>query len=375
MNIFGSLPFFSDNDINDILREIKQVLESGRLIDGPYVQEFERKFAEYNNVKHAVAVNSCTTALEISLRYFKLNNQEVIVPTNTFISTPNSVIFAGGRPVFADINEDTLSIDIDDVKKRVTSKTIGIIVVHIAGLICPQIDELKKFCEEKNLFLLEDCAHAHGAMMDKRKAGTFGDAGCFSFYPTKVMTSCQGGMLVTNNSKLAEQALCRRTYGQNSKKQSVLLGNNWVLNEMVAVVGTNQLENLENFLNKRNKIAGWYQRSLSKVDGISLFKTPANFRNSYYKFPIKLTYKLDRRKLGSLLKQKFGVETGHVYFPPCHMHPIYYNKMRRAGNFPVAEKVLEKILCLPMHYGITEENVEYISDALISCINMLELEP
>ena len=135
------------------------MLKSGRLTDGPYAQEFEKKFAEYNNVKYAVAVNSGTAALDVALRYFKLQGKEVIVPTNTFVSTPNSVIFAGGKPVFADMNPDTLGIDVEDVKRKVSSKTAGVIVVHIAGLLCPQINELKEFCEAKRSFPYWKIAH------------------------------------------------------------------------------------------------------------------------------------------------------------------------------------------------------------------------
>jgi perosamine synthetase len=372
MNISGSFPFFPEDSLNDILNEIKLVLKSGRLTDGPYAQEFEKKFAEYNNMKYAVSVNSGTAALEISLRHFRLKGREVIVPTNTFISTPNSVIFAGGKPVFADMNENTLGIDVDDVKRKVSSKTAGVIVVHIAGLVCPQINELKQFCEENGLFLLEDAAHAHGAMMDEKKAGTFGDAGCFSFYPTKVMTTCEGGMIITNNERLAEEARCLRTCGQNAEKQAIMLGHNWRLNEMAAIVGKHQLENLEAFISKRNEVAKWYEKALANVDGVSLFRTPSNFRHSYYKYPVKLAEGIDKLKLGSLIKEKYGVETGHIYYPPCHLQPFYMENFgTQEGDLPTAERVLKKVLCLPMHYCVTEENVDYIQDALVSSINEL----
>ena len=200
------------------------MLKSGRLTDGPYAQEFEKKFAEYNNAKYAVAVSSGSASLDVTLRHYRLRGREVIVPTNTFISTPNSVIFAGGNPVFADMNPDTLGIDVDDVKSRVTDKTAGVIVVHIAGLVCPQINELKEFCQQQNLFLIEDSAHAHGAMMDGKKSGTFSDAGCFSFYPTKVMTACEGGMIITDNEELAKEAQIVRTCGQNVERQMVMPG-------------------------------------------------------------------------------------------------------------------------------------------------------
>lgn len=370
------VPFFPKESLDGILREIELSLKSGRLTDGPYGQEFERKFAEYEKVKYAVAVNSGTASLDISLRYFKLKGCEVIVPTNTFISTPNSVIFAGGKPVFADMKEDTLGIDPDEVRKKLSPKTAGLIVVHIAGLICPQIFELKQFCEENGLFLLEDAAHAHGAMINDSMSGTLGDAGCFSFYPTKVMTSCEGGMIATNNKDLAETARCMRNCGQNLQKQAVMLGHNWRLSEIAAIVGKHQLENLELFIAKRNEIAKQYEIELRNVKGISLFKKPSNIRHSYYKYPVKLDDWIDREKLGTMLKEKYGVETGHVYYPPCHLHPFYKENFGTGlGDFPVAERVLNKVMCLPMHFGVTKENVEYVRDALVSSINELSLNP
>jgi dTDP-4-amino-4,6-dideoxygalactose transaminase len=351
------------------------MLRSGRLTDGPYTQRFEKEFAEYTVAKHAISVNSGTAALDVALRFFKLQGREVIVPTNTFISTPNSVIFAGGKPVFADMNRDSLSVDVEDVKKKVTPNTSGVIVVHIAGLICPEIKELQQFCYDRDLFLLEDCAHAHGAMMDGQKAGTFGDAGCFSFYPTKVMTSCEGGMIVTCNDSLAEESMCLRTCGQNSSRQAVMLGHNWRLNEMAAIVGKYQLEHLEEFLAKRNEVARWYEAALSDVEGLTLFKVPSNFRHSYYKYPLKLAEGIDRLEIAALLKEKYSIETGHVYYPPCHLQPFYMeNYGTREGDFPISEQVLEKVLCLPMHYGVTHENVAYIRDALVSSIKQLQTE-
>ena len=372
MNISSSFPFFPEDSLNSTLDEIKLVLKSGRLTGGPYVQEFEKNFAEYNKIKYAVAVSSGTAAIEAALRYFKLAGREVIVPTHTYVSVPNTVLFAGGKPVFADMKEDTLCIDPDDVIKKLSPNTAGVIVVHIAGLVCPQINELKELCREKGLFLLEDAAHAHGAMIDGRMAGTIGDAGCFSFFATKVMTTCEGGMIITNNSQLDKEARCLRNDGLNFERKAVMLGSNWRLNEMAAVMGKHQLEHLEEFVNKRNEVARWYEKALNDVKGISLFKTPSNIRHSYYKYPIKLANGIEREKLSFLLKEKYGVETGHLYYPPCHLQPVFVEILgSRMDHLPVAESALNKVLCLPMHYCITKENVDYIHDALVSSIDEL----
>jgi dTDP-4-amino-4,6-dideoxygalactose transaminase len=372
MNVYGSMPCFPEDSLDRVLDELRLVLKSGRLTDGPKAQEFENQFAQYTKTKYAISVNSGTAALDIALRFFKLAGREVIVPTNTFVSTPNAVLFAGGKPVFADMKADTLCIDIEDVKKKLISNTAGIIVVHIAGLVCPEMSALKELCSERGLFLLEDAAHAHGAMFDGKKAGALGDMGCFSFYPTKVMTTCEGGMITTDNEELAQTARCLRTIGQNPQRQAVMLGYNWRLNEMAAVVGKHQLAYLEAFVQKRNQVAKWYEAVLGDVDGVSLFKTPANIRHAYYKYPVKLADDISREKLSAALKEQFGVETGHVYYPPCHLQPFYMQNFGTAlGDLPVSEKVLNQVLCLPMHYEITQENITYIHDALVSSLNQL----
>jgi dTDP-4-amino-4,6-dideoxygalactose transaminase len=281
------------------------------------------------------------------------------------VATPNTVLFAGGKPVFSDIREDSLCIDPKDVRRKITKNTAGIVVVHIAGLVCPQMKELLEICEDRDLFLLEDAAHAHGALFDGKKAGTLGDVGAFSFYPTKVMTSGEGGMITTDDSGLAEMALMMRTHGQNAKREMVVLGHNWRMTEMAAIIGRHQLENLERFVVKRNEIARLYEKCLGDIDRVELFKVPSNIRHSYYKYPIKLSDEVDREKLAAVLKEKYGIETGNVYDPPCHLHPFYRENFGTGeGDLPVAERVLRKVLCLPMHCGISERDVEYVSEAL-----------
>jgi dTDP-4-amino-4,6-dideoxygalactose transaminase len=285
------------------------------------------------------------------------------------VATPNAVLFAGGTPVFADIREDTLCIDPEDVERKLTPKTAGLIVVHIAGLVCPQINELAKLCRDHKLFLMEDAAHATGASFNGKMAGTLGDCGCFSFYPTKIMTTGEGGMITTDNSELAEIAHCMRNHGLDSQRHMIMFGHNWCMSEITAIVGKYQLENLENFILKRNQIAELYEAELEKIDEVSLFKTPANTRHSYYKYPIRISDEIDGEKLAFILKNEYNIETGSLYYPPCHLHPFYKENFgTREGDLPVSEKVLKKVLCLPMHFGINEENVRYVTEALGSSI-------
>ena len=371
--ISSAFPYFDEENLRAILRDIEASLKSGVLTDGSHVGNFEKEFADYLGVKYAVAVNSGTAALEIVLRHYGLKGREVIVPTNTFVATPNTVLFAGGKPVFADIREDTLCIDPEDVKRKISSKTAGVVVVHIAGLVCPQMRELRELCEDHGLFLIEDAAHAHGATFDGKKAGSLADAGCFSFYSTKVMTTGEGGMITTDDKRLAEVSLCLRSHGQDSRRMMVMLGHNWRMTEIAAILGRHQLSHIEEFVAKRNQLARRYEARLASVKGLSLFKTPANIRHSYYKFPTRVDDRLDVEKLGLILKRDYGVETGNVYYPPCHMHPFYRENFGlKEGDLPVSERVLRKVLCLPMHVGLSEDDADYVSDSVRCAIGKLE---
>jgi dTDP-4-amino-4,6-dideoxygalactose transaminase len=368
-NIQSVTPFFDEESIRNILQDTQSMLRSGFLTVGPFVAEFEKQFARYCQAEHAVAVNSGTAALEIALRHYGVKGKEVIVPTNTFIATPNSVIFAGGKPVFADIRADTLCIDPEDVKRKITKQTAGVIVVHIAGLPCPQMSELRELCKTNGLFLIEDAAHAHGAMIDETKVGHLADTACFSFYPTKVMTSGEGGMLVTDNAKFAEEARYMRNHGQDNSRLMVMFGHNWCMSESCAIIGKHQLQKLDWFLQRRNEISNQYKHLLKGIDKVTSFDTPANIRHSYYKYPILLDQSVDRVKVAAAMKSKFGIETGSVYYPPCHMQPFYVENFGyKEGDLPVSESVLKSVLCLPMHPGLTTEDTRYIAQALEDCL-------
>jgi perosamine synthetase len=207
-------------------------------------------------------------------------------------------------------------------------------------------------------------------MIDGKHAGTLGDAGCFSLYPTKVMTSCEGGMIISNNSDLVDAARCIRNCGQTRQKEVVMLGHNWRLSEVAAIIGKSQLDKLDLFIEKRNNVAQYYEDALGHLSGVSLFHVPDNIRHSYYKYPLKLADEIDRDKLALLMKEK-GIETGSVYYPPCHLQPYYLEHYSCKGEFPVAENVLKKVLCLPIHANLSTDDLEYITDAFVSSLNEL----
>ena len=315
-------PYFPPDEVGWILREIRKVLESGSLTRGSRVTQFETSFAEYIGVRHAIAVSNGTTALEIALRYYELDGAEVIVPTNTFLASANAVIFAGGIPVFADMDGRSLCIGLEQVKRQLSDRTRGVMVVHIAGMICPEIDAIRKFCKTHKLFLIEDAAHAHGAEWTGRKAGSLAGAAAFSFFPTKPMTTAEGGMITTDDTVVAEFARVFRNHGvPEGGSVHEALGHNYRMDELSAVLGLSQLHTIEASLATRQKVAQQYKAGLSSLEEAEIISPPADMRHSYYKFPIVLSTRVRRDALAEALKKKHGIDTGTVYWPPCHLQP------------------------------------------------------
>lgn len=376
MNITSAKPYFSEEDIKAISREVSSILRSGRLILGPYTKRLEENFAGYIGVKHAIAVSSCTAALQIALSFFDIKDKEVIVPTNTFLATSNAVLYSGGIPVLADISSDSLCLDPIDFQRRITSKTKGVIVVHVGGMPCPDIDTIQSICKEYNLFLLEDVAHAHGGLIDDRKAGSLGNAGCYSFYPTKVMTTCTGGMITTDDDILAEYAISLRHHGVGSGLTDIVnLGNDWLMDEISALLGLYQLKALESNIARRISIAGKYADGLDNFGGIRLFKVPSNIRHSYYKYPVLLPSYVDKKVFVGEMENEYGIDIGSIYDPPCHLQPIYKQLFGfYDGMFPVADQVLKKICCLPMYVQITDEEIEYITESFKKLLLIFQKE-
>ncbi|MBL7124607.1 MAG: DegT/DnrJ/EryC1/StrS family aminotransferase [Dehalococcoidales bacterium] len=363
MRIPSAKPYFED--IDAILEDVRTILTSGRLILGPYTKKFEELFAKDTGVKYAIATSSCTSAMEISMRYLDVKDREVIVPANTYIACSNSVIYAGGKPVFVDIAPDSYCIDYEDVLNKVTPKAKVVMAVHIGGLPVPEISALKEICQEHGLFLLEDAAHAHGAMIDGMKVGSLGDIGCFSFYPTKIMTTCVGGMITTNNEELRNFAVSLRHHGQNEALDKVINpgGNDWLMDEIGACIGIYQLERLEQNISKRNQLAQRYMRGLDKL-GISYYPIPKHIRHGYYKFLATLNKDIDRDRFKEVLRSKHGVEIGVIYPVPLNREPIYESLGYKPGSCPVAEEVLKHQISLPMYVQMNDADVDYVLECL-----------
>ena len=373
--IAGARPLFHDEDVPEILERLEKVLRGGRLIFGGNTRELEESFREYVGTRHAVSVNSCTTALQIAMRFYGVEGREVIVPTNTFASCVKAVMYEGGRPVLAGMDGKTFCLDVDDAISRITPATAGIIVVHIAGLVCPEIDRLREECRSRGLFLLEDPSHAHGAMIDDRKAGSLADAACFSFYPTKIMTTGTGGMITTDDERLAAFARSVRHHGQSEAgglESIVNLGNDWCMDELRAVLGIYQLKRLEENVERRNQVVRWYRRELAGEGWLEMPEYPERFRHAYYKFPVLLAEGIDKAALRRLMAEDYQIEMGAVYDPPCHRHPVFREKLGcYDGQFPEAERALARQICPPVHAAVREEDVVRASAAMRDAVARL----
>ncbi|MCW3996525.1 MAG: DegT/DnrJ/EryC1/StrS family aminotransferase [Candidatus Bathyarchaeota archaeon] len=364
--IRSSRPLFPKNDIDQVLRGIQEVLESGQFRNGKNVAVFERMVAQYVGVNSAVAFDSDSSAFETALRYFGIDGGEVVVCTNSFISVPNSVVAAGGKVVFADINADTLSMDSVSLRQNITAKTRGIIITHIAGFPNPELKEIMEVCSKHDLFILEDATHAIGASVNGRKVGTFGDAAIFAFTPTKVITTGEGGMLVTNDAELAEFSKLYSFYGSGPGKTNfVNLGRHMVLPELSAVLGIHQLKRLEEFITRRNEIAEIYDETLNKMGAMRTIVCPVGYRSSYYKYPLILDPEVNKAEFTRRLLEEFAVETGNIFYPPCHLQGVY-KKVGACtyGSLSTAEEVLSRTITLPMHAALSNEEINRVLDAM-----------
>ena len=365
-NIYGAQPYFAQ-DIDSILQDIKKILESCQLTQGKHLIDFENKMKGFVKTKYAVAVSSGGIALELALIALDVRDKEVIVPTQTFIASASSIVRAGGKPVFVDIDHDTLFIDPDDVRKKITNKTVGIMPVHMFGLVPPQLmNELHNIAKTNNLFLIEDAAHAHGASANGKMAGNLGDVGCFSFYATKVITTGEGGVITTNKKDIYEKVLQLRNHGRSLTNQLFdYPGNNFRLAEIPAVLGKYQLLSIDNIVKHRNIIADIYKNELAEMKEVELLKTDfPESSNAYWRFPLYLDKKINRLEFQRKMWEKGKIRITWMYEPLCHLQPVYMKSHKhKKGDFHVAENAIEKLINLPTHCGISKSDANRIMKA------------
>lgn len=364
--------YFPAEDRHLILEQIDACLISGQLTLGKHGKEFEERFASYVGTKYAVAVSSGTSSIEIPLRILGVQGKEILVPSNTFFATPAAVLHAGGRPRFVDADPSTFGISLDSIRQRITPDTVGVIVVHIAGIVSPEMPAIRDFCLSRDIWLFEDAAHAHGSSMGGQMAGTFGIAASFSFYPTKVMTSAEGGMIVTDDENTCNEALIYRDQGKAGFLSNfhTRLGYNWRMSEPHAIIGLSQLARLEEFITARKRIAAVYDAGLKTIPKVQALPLPPGCRSNYYKYIGLLNSDVDRKALKKTLRERFDVGlSGEVYEDPCHQQPVFADY--REGEFPVAEDICRRHICLPIYATMTEGEAEYVLDSLRQALTQL----
>ena len=362
-NVPFCIPNFPEEDIPKIMEKLKEPLLSGFLTQGPNVQEFEETWRRYIGTRHAIAVNSCTAALHIALECISIGKgDEVIVPSNTFVSTANVVLFCGAKPVFAEIDPRTFNIDPEDVENRITDKTRAIIPVHLAGQPC-EMDKIMEIAGEHNLYVVEDAAHAHGSVYRGKKCGTFGIANCFSFYPTKVMAGAEGGIITTDDDEVAEKARRLRNCGRGGMGPLEIteIGYNYRMNELQAILCLYQMDNLEMLLDRRKIIADYYAEGLNEIEGIEPPHKIDDVICSYYTYIVKV--RSDRDKLRERLNHR-GIGTSIMYHP-VHLQPVYRKLFGyKEGMLPITEEVSKRVVSLPIYPKMSEVDVDYVVSAL-----------
>ncbi len=344
---------------------VKEVFESGVLVQGEKVRLFEKEFANYIGVEHAVAVANGTLALDTALKALEIGPaDEVITPAFSFIASSNCVLYQGAKPVFADINRRTFNIDPSDIAEKITAKTKIIIPVHLFGQPA-EMKAINEIAEDYGIALVEDAAQAHGAEYKGRRVGGVGDIGCFSFYVTKNMTTGEGGMVTTNSDELARRARLLRDHGQSGKYHHVILGYNYRMTEATAAVGLLQLMKLDGFNKRRIKNAGILTKGIEKIHGLTPPYIEDDVRHVFHQYVIRVEedYPMERNNLAAYLEEK-GVGVAVHYPTPIYKQPFYNGLECGRTSCPVAEEVCKKVLSLPVHPSVTKEDVKYMLDVL-----------
>jgi len=348
---------------DESLKAVQDVLKSGQLAQGPKVEEFEKAFADYIGTKYAIAVNSGTAALHVGLLAAGIvGGNEVITTPFSFIATANCCLFCGAVPVFVDIDDKTFNIAPYLIEKKITPKTKAIIIVDLYGQPC-DMEEILATCKKHNLVLIEDTCQAHGAEYGGRKVGSFG-IGCFSFYPTKNMTTGEGGMITTDDEDLARKARMIRQHGQSQRYVNELLGYNFRMTDIAAALGICQLKNLDIANTKRIKNANYLSKHISQIEGLIPPYIAPNRKHVFHQYTIKVKegYQLSRDELRQKLNAK-RIES-NVYYPtPIHKQPLYIS-LGYNDSLPVSEAVAKRVLSLPVHPGLVDIELEIIVEAL-----------
>ena len=370
------VPFVVPNIELSDKRAIETALKSNLLTDGPILRKFENEFCKFTGSKYAIGVSNATSALHLSLKSLGIGKgDEVIIPNITFVATANAVLYVDATPVLVDVNDHDINISTKSIEKSITKKTKAIIPVHFAGKSCDML-AIQKIAKKNNLKIIEDCAHALGTKFNKTHVGNFGKTGCFSFYPTKNLTTFEGGMVITNSKKIASKIRSMRNHGINKSLKERFstgypwdfdvseLGYNFRLDEIRSSLGLNQLKRLHKMNKLRQDASRYYKKQLKSINGIKLLDDPNLKNNSCHLFVIKIlkNFIMDRNLLFKYLL-KNGIRTS-VHYKPLNKFSFYKSKSKIYSSLEVSEQLYSKILSLPLFPQITKRELNLVINAI-----------
>jgi dTDP-4-amino-4,6-dideoxygalactose transaminase len=377
----GSQPFlpYGKQEISDSdIKAVVDALHSRWLTTGPRVSEFEQGFASWCGAREGVAVNSGTAALHAAMRAIGLKpDEEVIVPAITFAASANAAIYEGGVPVFADVDRDTLLIDPASVASKITSRTRAIVAVDYAGQPA-DYDILHELGRGRNIALIADACHSPGATYKGRGVGTLGDISCFSFHPVKHLTTCEGGMALTEDAVMAAHMRRFRNHGIDSDHRSREksgthiydmgeLGYNYRLPDVQCALGLAQLTRLASWVTARQRIAGLYDKALAEMPKVTPLTVHTDRTHAYHLYVIKLEDGIDRDLVLARMKAE-GIGA-NVHYAPVYLHSFYRQRGYDVGIAPVAELVSNRLLTLPLFPAMTRADIDRVVAALKKAIN------
>ena len=363
-------PFFLDLTEDEILgleSTFGDILRSGQLILNKYTEQFEDEFANRMGVPYAVATSSGTASLVMLLRAHQSQGKRIAVPTNTNFASAAAILHTGGMPVFMDMDCETFVPTLDMLKEAHMKEGVeGVVWVHIGGLISPEFPQVVAYCRSNKLFLIEDAAHAHGSQLGGVCAGGFADGGAFSFFPTKVMTTMEGGMVTTHSKDVADLMKSLRNQGKGASKfgsDHLHLGSSWRLSEIAAAIGLVQLSKLDKMIDTRALAA---QRIAATLDELSVPYCRFDHMDhaSQYKLIIRYTQDFSIDEMKSKFKALGVILGGGVYDRTCHQQEVFKDVPMRNGGYPVADKCCPRHICPPVTSGMTEDDTDRVVEAI-----------
>jgi len=366
------VPFVLPDITNEDKRAILATLDQNLLTDGPKLKEFENKFAKFTGARYAIGVSNATAALQLSLKAMGIGKgDQVVVPDLTFVASINAILFTGATPVIVDIDKEDCNVSIDSIKKSLTKKTKAIMPVHFAGKSC-KMYEIQTIARKNNLKIIEDCAHAIGGKLKKKHVGTFGNAGCFSFYPTKNLTTFEGGMVITNSKKISESIKTLRNHGITKSYQDRFTrgkpweydvnipGYNYRLDEIRAALGISQLKRIMQNNLKRKKAALYYNSRLNNNKSIITPKILKDEDHACHLYVVRFKRqgKFSRDDLFMKLL-KNGIRSS-VHYKPLHTFTAYKKNAKIFDNLINSKQVYKEIISLPLYPQITRKQQDLV---------------